>query len=160
MEFSPNDDVQKLLIKSATEAQPKREGTTSSRRAELRVRSDTYAFSTPLSHLRTHQRVKQGKLKEKRKKIKAKKAVGIANTKAKKAVKTTNISGSTSDVDEVARPSKRAKIASSSARESTVHSAFLHAEKKKLANKGAQKSKETMKSHIPGKSKRAEATDR
>jgi hypothetical protein len=108
-----------------------------SRMAEIQVRSDTYAFSTLLSHVRTQQRLKQGKMKEKRKKVKMKKAVGIANAKAKKAAKVTKmepISGPTFDVDEVAPPLKRVKTASSSARE-------------------------TMKSHIPGKSKRKPRTD-
>jgi hypothetical protein len=44
MEFSPNDDIQKLLVKSVTGSQPKGEGATLSRRAELRVRLDTTQF--------------------------------------------------------------------------------------------------------------------
>jgi hypothetical protein len=119
---------------------------------------------TLLSHLRTYQRAKQAKLKERRKKIKEKKAIGIANAKAKKAAKTTKVEasselGSASDADEAAQPLKRAKIASSSARESRVHRTSLDAEKRKLTTKVARKSREAMKSHVLGKSKRKPQTD-
>ena len=41
MEFSPDEDIRTVLAKSATEAQPKGDGTTFSRRAESRVRPNT-----------------------------------------------------------------------------------------------------------------------
>jgi hypothetical protein len=45
MEFSPDEDIRTVLAKSATEAQPKGDGTTLSRRAKLRVRPNTlYRF--------------------------------------------------------------------------------------------------------------------
>jgi hypothetical protein len=50
MEFSPDEDIRIVLDKSATEAQPKADGTTLSRRAELRVRPNTvymYFFFHP-----------------------------------------------------------------------------------------------------------------
>ena len=41
MEFSPDEDIRTVLAKSVTEAQPKRDSTALSRRAELRVRPNT-----------------------------------------------------------------------------------------------------------------------
>ncbi|KAI0254983.1 hypothetical protein BJV78DRAFT_810118 [Lactifluus subvellereus] len=140
MEFNPNDDIQNLLVKLVTGTQPEGEGTTLSRRAELR-------------------RAKQAKLKERRKKIKEKKAAGIAIAKAKKAAKTAKketISEPTSDADGAAPPPKRVKVASSEAPEgiSMHRTSSLEAEKGKLT-KVASKRREAMKSHhIPGKRKK------
>jgi hypothetical protein len=87
-------------------------------------------------------------LKERRKKIKEKKA---AKTTEKEA-----ISVSAFDVNEAARPLKRVKIPSNSARESRTSP---HAKKAGLTNKLARKSSEVMKCHVPGKSKRKPRTD-
>jgi hypothetical protein len=45
MEFSPEDDIQNVLAKSATEAQPKADGAILSRRAEKRVRRNAPCIS-------------------------------------------------------------------------------------------------------------------
>jgi hypothetical protein len=90
-------------------------------------------------------------LKERRKKIKEKKA---AKTTEKEA-----ISVSAFDVNEAARPLKRVKIPSNSARESRAHRTSPHATKAGLTNKLARKSSEVMKCHVPGKSKRKPRTD-
>ena len=50
MEFGPDEDIRTVLAKSATEEQPKGEGTALSRRAELRVRPNTvYRFFNQLN---------------------------------------------------------------------------------------------------------------
>ncbi|KAN0120719.1 hypothetical protein V8E52_003988 [Russula decolorans] len=96
MKFSPDEDIQNVLAKSATDAQPKAGSENLSLRAQKRI-------------------AKQAKLKERRKKIKEKKAIAIANVNAKKATKTVGIepkAGNSSDIDGEKHASKRSKVAS------------------------------------------------
>ncbi|KAH9994778.1 hypothetical protein BJV77DRAFT_993057, partial [Russula vinacea] len=65
MEFSPEEDIENVLAKSTTEAQPKADGAILSRRAEKR-------------------KTKQAKLKERRKRFKEKKAAAMAMANARR----------------------------------------------------------------------------
>lgn len=93
MDFSPDESIQTLL-RSASERLPKADDGTLSRRAEQR-------------------KAKQAKLKERRQRVKEKKAASIANAKAKKAAKEagTEVVLRPADTNET-RPSKRLRATS------------------------------------------------
>jgi hypothetical protein len=101
-------------------------------------------------------------LKERRKKIKEKKAVANANPKTKKAAKTIEKEAnpvSAFDANEPARPLKRVKISSNSERESRVHRTSPHGKKAGLTTEVARKSREAMICQVPAKSKKKPRTD-
>ncbi|KAI9511823.1 hypothetical protein F5148DRAFT_201736 [Russula earlei] len=93
MEFSPDDDLQCALAnKSATEARPKADDATLSRRGKER-------------------KEKQAKLKERRKRLKARKALAMAKAEAKKAITTTGVVvGPPSQGDEGIKESHRTSL--------------------------------------------------
>jgi hypothetical protein len=92
------------------------------------------------------QKAKQAKLKERRKKFKERKVIGIAMVKAKKAAKTAEketTAGHPSDADEATQASKRLKIASSESPKGikNMHRTSVPAEAKKILIKGGRKNK-------------------
>jgi len=139
MDFSPDEDIRNVLAKSVTEAQPKADGPTLSRRAEAR-------------------KAKQTKLKEKRKKIKERKAIALAAAKAKKAAKTAEtgpMTGHLSDSEEATQASKRLKVESNGPprKIKRVHRTSLQAEPGRILTKASRKNKGTTKTLVPTKSK-------
>ena len=118
MKFSPDEDIQNVLAKFATDAQPKAGSETLSLRAQKRVRQNALRITFSVFcwiFMRNQQIAKQENLKERRKKIKEKKAIAIANTNAKKAIKIVGMelkAGDTSDIDGENHVSKRSKVAS------------------------------------------------
>jgi len=143
MKFSPDEDIQSVLAKSATDAQPKAGSETLSLRAQKRI-------------------AKQAKLKERRKKTKEKKAIAIANTNAKKATKTVGIepiARDTSDIDGENRASKCLKVASrdTPGGAKNVHRTSVQVQAKGrriVTDAGRNNRKETSKAPVSEKSKR------
>ncbi|KAI9461582.1 hypothetical protein BJY52DRAFT_1185404 [Lactarius psammicola] len=122
MDFSPDESI-RTLLRSASEKRPKADGGTLSRRAEQR-------------------KAKQAKLKERRHRIKEKKAASIAVAKAKKATKeAAEVMPRPANTDE-RRPSKRLKANSGKAttRITSRPNASPQAEVRKRT-KAAQRSK-------------------
>jgi hypothetical protein len=103
---------------------------------------------------------KQAKLKERRKKIKEKKAIAIANANAKKATKTVGIepkTGDTSDTDEENHTSKRPKVASRDPPPKKVHEISVRVQvkgKRIPTDAGRNGRTETTKAPVSEKSKR------
>jgi hypothetical protein len=105
---------------------------------------------------------KQAKLKERRKKIKEKKAIAIANANAKKATKTVGIepkAGDPSDIDGENHTSKRSKVTSRDPPRGAknVHQSPVQVQTKGrriLTNAGRKNRKETTKALVSEKSKR------
>ena len=111
MDFSPDESIQTLL-RSAGVRRPKVDGGTPSRRAEQRVRRFGVVCNISSAKL-IQQKAKQAKLREKRQRIKEKKAAAIATTKAKKATKEAEMEALLGPVDtDETRPSKRPKATS------------------------------------------------
>ncbi|KAH9987310.1 hypothetical protein BJV74DRAFT_503144 [Russula compacta] len=141
MEFSPDEDIQNVLAKSATEAQSKADGTTSHRAAARKA--------------------KNAKFKERRNKIKEKKVAAIAMAKAKKATKTETMAGPLSGMDEATQAPKRLKIASSdpSGTIKNIDPASPRAGARKILTKAGRKSRYTAKIPVHSKSKRRPETN-
>jgi len=166
MEFSPDDDIQIVLAKS-TETQPKVDNTALSRRAEERVRRHAVTYVLFLAKLLWfEQKAKQAKLKERRKKSKERKAIGIAMVKAKKAAKTaeketTAGHPSDADEDEATQASKRLKITSSESPKGikNMHRTSDPAEAKILIKGGRKNKREITKITTPREGKRKSRTD-
>lgn len=110
---------------------------------------------------------KQVKLKERRKKIKEKKAIAIANANTKKATKTVGIepkAGDTPDIDGKKNASKRSKVASSDPPGETknVHQTSVQVQAKGrriLTAAGRNIGKESTKSPASEKSKKGRRMD-
>lgn len=105
---------------------------------------------------------KQARMKERRKKIKEKKAISIANANAKKATKTVGIepkARDTSDIDRESHASKRSKVASrdppGGAKNVDQTTVQVQAKGRRiLTDAGRNSRKETTKAPVSEKSKR------
>lgn len=112
--------------------------------------------------MRNEQIAKQAKMKERRKKIKEKKAIAITNADAKKATKTVGIElkvGDTSGIDGESHASKRSKVVSRdpSGGPKNVHQTTVQVQAKGrriLTDAGRNDRKETTKAPVSEKSKR------
>jgi hypothetical protein len=105
--------------------------------------------------MRNEQIAKQEKLKERRKKIKEKKAIAITN--AKKATKTVRIepkTGDTSDTDEENHASKRSTVASRDPPAKKVHKTSVRVQVKMPTDAGRNSRNETTKAPVSEKSKK------
>jgi hypothetical protein len=142
MDFSPDESIQSLL-RSASVRLPKEDGGTLSRRAEQRVRRSGVVVCNISSAKSIQQKAKQAKLRERRQRIKEKKAAAITTAKAKKATKEaeTEVMLRPANIDET-RPSKRPKATSGKVTTGIASrpSASLQAEVRKRT-KAAQRSK-------------------
>jgi hypothetical protein len=141
MDFSPDQSIQTLL-RSASAREPKVDDGTLSRRAEQRVRRLGVVWNISFAKS-IQQKAKQTKLRERRQRIKEKKAAALATAKTKKATKEaeTEVILRPADTDET-RPSKRPKATSGRAttRITSRLSAVTQAEVRKRM-KAAQRSK-------------------
>ncbi|KAI0280833.1 hypothetical protein BGY98DRAFT_295205 [Russula aff. rugulosa BPL654] len=138
MKFRPDEDIRTVLAKSSTDTQPKGGSETLSLRAQKRM-------------------AKQAKLKEKRKKIKEKKAIAIENANAKKAVGIEPKTGDTSDSDEESHAPKRSKVASRDPPAKNVHKTSVRVQAKGRGiptDAGRSNRKETAGAPVSEKSKR------
>jgi hypothetical protein len=110
--------------------------------------------------MRNEQMAKQAKLKERRKKIKEKKAIAIENANAKRATKTVGIepkTGDTSDSDEESHAPKRSKVASRDPPAKNVHKTSVRVQAKGRripTDAGRSNRKETAGAPVSEKSKR------
>lgn len=97
-------------------------------------------------------------MKEKRKKIKERKAAAMAAARAKatKTAETEAIAGRSSERDDVTQASKRIKVESSepSRKIKNVHRTSLQAEQRRRVPKTSRENKGTTKISVPVKSKR------
>ena len=98
-------------------------------------------------------------MKEKRKKIKERKAAAMAAARAKKATKTAEteaIAGRSSERDDVTQASKRIEVESSepSRKIKNVHRTSLQTEGRRRVPKTSRENKGTTKISVPVKSKR------
>ena len=100
---------------------------------------------------------KQAKLKERRQKIKERKAIAIANANAKKATKTVGIepkAGDTSDIDGENHASNRSKVASRDPPTKNVHKTSVRVQAKGRRILTVAGRKETTKAPVSEKNKR------
>lgn len=108
---------------------------------------------------------KQAKLKERRKKIKEKKAIAIEKANAKRATKTVGIepkTGDTSDSDEESHAPKRSKVASRDPPAKNVHKTSVRVQAKGRripTDAGRNNRKETTKAPVSEKSKSRKRMD-
>ena len=107
---------------------------------------------------------KQAKLKERRKKIKEKKAIAIENANAKRATKTVGIepkTGDTSDSEEESHAPKRSKVASRDPPAKNVHKTSVRVQAKGRipTDAGRNNRKETTKAPVSEKSKSRKRMD-
>jgi hypothetical protein len=100
-----------------------------------------HAIGVLISPARVQQQAKQAKLKERRQRIKEKKAASIANAKAKKAIKETEteVVLRPPDTDDASRPPKRLKGTSGRATTKTTSRPITEVKKKTKAAQRSEK---------------------